>query len=505
MKTWNLNRFGITWGLAWIAVASLPRCPSTSFAFDDKPQSKPAAQSADDQAKPSGAVDLAGYWNGKLAIGAIELRITLKVEKDGDGKFKATLDSVDQNAKDLPVDSISVEGETVRFDGKLLMMSFEGKLDAEGKKIDGKFTQGGQSFTLVLERSEKPLTLNRPQEPKAPFPYRVEEVSYDSHQAEVHLAGTLTLPEGTGKFPAVVLVSGSGPQDRDESLLGHKPFLVLADYLTRRGIAVLRVDDRGVGASKGDFATATSLDFVEDVLGSVDFLKGRPEIDPAKIGLVGHSEGGLIAPIVASRTTDVAFIVLLAGPGVTGEQILYRQGADIARAAGAGPAEIEANRSVQEKFFAVLRETPDLKEAEKRLREIMDEVVAKLGEGEREQARTAAEGQMSAILSPWMRFFLTHDPVGPLLKVKCPVLAVNGAKDLQVAPDVNLPVIEKALKEAGNTDVTIRELPGLNHLLQTCETGGVSEYGEIEETMSPLALETVGDWLVAHAGVSKDK
>src|SRR5712691_5734789 len=239
--------------------------------------------------------------------------------------------------------------------GPRLSGAYEGQLAAGGAQIAGEWKQNGASLPLTLTRAGKLPVLRRPQEPKKPYPYREEEVAYDNKQGHSHLVGTLTLPRSGGPFPAALLITGSGQQDRDEALMGHRPFLVLADYLTRRGIAVLRVDDRGVGGSTGEVARATTEDFAGDVLAGVAYLKTRKEIDPKRIGLIGHSEGGVIAPLCAARSRDVAFMVMLAGTGLPGEEILYRQGELILKAMGASPAVVTQQRMAQERLFAVLK------------------------------------------------------------------------------------------------------------------------------------------------------
>ena len=442
--------------------------------------------------------NLEGIWEGALDVGAMKLRLALKVTKAADGALAAKLDSLDQGAKDLPVDVISLNDGAVHFEMKRLMAVFDGTLNKEGSEIAGQFKQARASHPLSLKRVAKPTTLNRPQEPKPPYPYDEEEVSYENKRDGVRLAGTLTLPRGKASFPAVILITGSGPQNRNEELLGHKPFLVLADYLTRQGIAVLRVDDRGVGGSTGSIPNSTSENFAADVLAGIEFLKGRKGINQKQIGLIGHSEGGLIAPMVAAQSNDVAFIVLLAGPGLPGEEILYLQGAAILKASGASAEVLARQRASQEMIFAIVKQEKDNAVAEKKVREGFDKQMAGLSEAEKAQANQTPDAQITAVLSPWFRYFLTYDPRPTLAKVKCPVLALNGVNDLQVPVAENLREIEAALKAAGNKDVTIVRLPKLNHLFQTSETGSPSEYGKIEETFAPVALKTVGDWILKH-------
>jgi hypothetical protein len=334
--------------------------------------------------------------------------------------------------------------------------------------------------------------IRRPQTPKPPYPYKVEEVSFASKAEGVTMGGTLTFPEGAGPHPAVILISGSGAQDRDETIFSHKPFLVLADHLTRRGIAVLRYDDRGVGKSTGSREEATSVDFSEDAEGGLDFLMKRKEIDAKRIGFIGHSEGGIIAPMIAVRRPETAFIVLMAGTAVDGEQILYEQGQAVLKANGAGAEAIAAQRSIQEKMFAIVRAERDPEEAAVKLREVLG-------------GSPAAEQSIKSVTSMWFRYFLTYNPQPVLERVKCPVLALNGSLDSQVVATQNLPAIEAALKKGGNEDFEAVLLPGLNHLMQTAKTGGVPEYTQIEETIAPAALDKMATWIRQRAGLEAKK
>ena len=277
--------------------------------------------------------------------------------------------------------------------------------------------------------------------------------------------------------------------------MGHRPFLVLADHLTRHGVAVLRLDDRGVGESTGSFATATSVDFADDVLSVVEYLDQRSDVGP--IGLIGHSEGGLVAPMVANRSSDVRFVVLMAGPGLTGEEILYRQSDLIIKANGGTDEAAATNRAVQATMFAAVKEEHDPALLRTRFREALEPALA----GVPQEAREAqVQAQLAQVNSPWFRYFLTYDPVPALRVLDQPVLAINGEKDTQVPPKENLEAIRLALTEGGNDDVEIVELAGLNHLFQTAETGSPSEYATIEETMSPRALQTMTDWILARFG-----
>jgi pimeloyl-ACP methyl ester carboxylesterase len=447
--------------------------------------------------------DFTGIWAGKIPTGAFSLRIDFKLTKTPDGGYKATLDSIDQGAKDIPVPGVTVKGDTIHIDMSNIRATYDGTLSTDGKTITGTFVQGA-NMDVVLTKMDAAPVLKRPQEPQRPYPYDEEEVKVTNTVQGDVLAGTLTKPRTDGPFPAALLITGSGPQNRDEELLGHKPFLILSDYLTRRGIAVLRLDDRGVAKSTGRFNAATTADFATDIEAGVAFLKSRSDIDHSHIGLIGHSEGGIIAPLVASRNKDVAFIVLMAGTGVPGDQVLELQSAVIERAMGAPEARIADSSQGLKSVCHVLRTVSDKKEQDRQILQAIRAALKRTPASEIKKAgglEKATNLQFASIGSVWMRYFLLYDPAVALRKVHCPVLAINGSKDMQVIPSQNLPAITAALMEAHNPDVTVRELPGLNHLFQTAGTGAPSEYSNIEETIAPIALQTMGDWIVAHVGL----
>lgn len=451
------------------------------------------------QQQDTSEISIEGIWQGKLKIPGIELTIVFKISENPDGTLTATMDSPDQGATGIPVEEVIFKDNTLRLEVKSAGGVFEGKISEDFLVIEGEWKQSGQTLPLTVKRVDKAVEILRPQVPKKPYPYIEEELVYENKEAEITLAGTLTLPSSDTPSPVVLLISGSGPQDRNETLYNHRPFLVLADYLTRQGIAVLRVDDRGVGKSTGDFSQATSVDFASDVLAGIEYLKTRKEINPEQIGLIGHSEGGIIAPMVAVKSPDVAFIVLMAGTGLTGEEILYLQGALISRAMGVSEEDITKNRQFNERIFSVLKEEDDSKNAEEKLRQMFMEDWEKMSDEKKEQIgdpEVFLEAQLQGLLSPWLKFFLTYDPKPTLTKVKCPVLAINGEKDLQVPSKENLSAIEEALIAGGNKNFIIKELPGLNHLFQTAQTGLPAEYVKIEETISLVALKIVGDWIL---------
>lgn len=438
--------------------------------------------------KPAEPSDIAGSWLGTLDVGALKLRLVFKVVSTPDG-LTATMQSPDQSPAWIPVTSATRTGSSLTLAVKPLAAVFEGKIAADLRSIDGIFTQGGVPLPLVLKRvnDESAVERHRPQNPVKPYPYREEDVTYANNAAGNTLAATLTVPSGKGPFPAVLLIAGSGPHDRDESLMGHKPFLVLADYLTRKGIVVLRADKRGVGKSTGDYATATTNDFASDAEAGVAYLKTRSEVDPRRIGLIGHSEGGIVAPMVAARNHDVDFIVMMAGSGVPGDQIIVEQGRLIEEASGVSKDKADQDAARQQELFALVEREEDEATLQKELREQL---------AARGVPESKIDAQIKVVASPWMRSFLSYDPATALRKLTCPVLAINGSKDLQVPPAQNLPAIRKALQDSGNKHFEIDELPGLNHLFQTAKTGLPSEYGEIEETISPVALEKIASWIL---------
>jgi hypothetical protein len=363
--------------------------------------------------------------------------------------------------------------------------------------ITGTWMQSGMSLPLALKRTMKRPTAARPQTPGHPYPYQAEDVSYESLASGVRLAGTLTIPPGNGPFSAIILISGSGAQDRDETIFGHKPFLVLADDLTRRGFAVLRVDDRGVGGSTGSTMESTTEDLVQDVLAGVRYLKGRAEINAARIGLVGHSEGGLIAPLAAARSKEISFIGLLAAPGLPGDQILLRQTHDVLRSTGASDTDIERARATNARIYEMMKNEKDSTMLAQKVRAILTESGAGEsvdGQEKEPGSRAAIDGQIAMLTSPWFRFFVGYDPRPALRSVTCPVLVLHGEKDIQVAAAENQKEILKALREGGNSRVRATILPGLNHLFQSAQTGSIGEYGTIEETFAPAALEAIGSW-----------
>lgn len=439
-------------------------------------------------------------WQGQLKVLFQKLDVQFRELDSGEAFF----DSITQKVGGFVANKKQVDNE-ITFDVPAVRGKFVGLLSEDGNTLEGKWRQGLVAVELVLKKGDvdavapppEKQPLARPQTPKAPFPYQATDVTFESAEADIELAGTLTVPDGPGPFPAVVLVSGSGPQDRDETLLEHKPFWVIADHFARNGIAALRFDDRGVGQSKGSFQTSTSKDFASDAQGAVSFLRQHAKIDDRSIGICGHSEGGIVGPMVAANDPQVAFLILMAGTGVDGEQILISQAKAILEVSGLQPEQLDRQSKIQQTFLKLAMTEPELSS-----NEFVDQALEALqpllteGEIERDAGRAMAQAAAAQLLNPWYRYFIKYDPSESLRQLSCPVLALNGERDLQVLPKLNLPAIQAALDSAPTTDFQTIELPELNHLFQHCETGLISEYAEIEETFSREVLELMTEWIL---------
>jgi pimeloyl-ACP methyl ester carboxylesterase len=445
--------------------------------------------------KPSEAIfPVEGIWQSALEAHGMRLRFQLHVSHDTEGELVAALDSLDQSVNGLPAVRVSLKGDnTFHFEIPSVAGIFEGSFNPAKNTIIGNWSQTGAEQQMEFKRSDQPPELRRPQTPLKPYPYREEEVTFSNTPASVTLAGTLTLPKGTGPFPAVILIAGSGPHDRDESIANHKPFLLLADYLTRKGIAVLRYDKRGIGKSTGAADSATTLDLASDTQAAVAYLKSRKDIDAAKIGLIGHSEGAMIAPYLATHSHEIAWLVLLAPPATRGEDTLLNQSELIGRVGGLSEPQLVSSLTFD-------REAYDLVRKEKEPAAMEDKLKALVKETGLDAATPPAvlETQLRMLTSPWFRFFLDYDPLPTLQALKTPTLALYGEKDLQVPPKANLPLIKKAFADSANTDAAASTLPDLNHLFQHAYSGSPAEYPAIEETFSPAALQLISDWILHH-------
>lgn len=420
-----------------------------------------------------------GYWKGKIDLGMQKLEMAFDISSTENG-YSATLDVPAQGAHNMPVDETVFRDNRLQLTMTAMGASYSGELKED--IIEGDFSQRGMTFPLSLERGEKETQQARPQDPQPPFDYRIEEVRFTNAKEGNTLTGTLTIPEGDGSFPAMVLVSGSGQQNRDEELMNHRPFWVIADYLTRNGIAVLRYDDRGVGGSEGEVLNATSMDFSYDAEAAFDYLRSRKEVNAAQIGILGHSEGGIINFMVSARRPEVAFLVSLAGSAVDGIQLLKAQQAAILRASGMTEEAIQFSSNANAQMFDIIAASSDRIEADSLLRQLVK------GWGYSEELTEQTVGELA---SPWMYYFLKYDPTEAIVKTNCPALLLNGSKDLQVVASQNLPAYEKIISEYGKANMTLHEMPDLNHLFQHCETGSPNEYFTIDETISPEVLEMI--------------
>ena len=448
-----------------------------------------------------GQVSFEGIWQGKVNVG-MDLRVVFIIRQDDNQKFTATMDLPDQGLNGIISTDVIVNNDSLVINIKEFQGSYSGKLINQNT-IDGNWKQG-ITTVLQLNKVEKVHLIHKPQTPLPPFSYKSEDVVYNNHNGSINYGATLTMPFGEGPFPAVVLITGSGQQNRDQEISGHKPFAVIADYLTKNGFAVLRVDDRGVGQTSGNVTSSTTLNFVDDVNTGLDYLISRKEIERKRLGLIGHSEGGMIAPILAARRKDISAIVLLAAPGKITTEILIEQNEAIYRSNGL-PAEFVRSymdlyssimrimKNIQDKAIAKTKVTAEVDSWLKRTPSNF--VVATTGIINDNKKALFIEALVESFGSAWMHYFLNYDPKKVLEKQTCNVFAINGSKDIQIFSKSNLAGIEAALKKSKSKSFQIREYPGLNHLFQNCDACGVREYGTLQETISIEVLKDISAWL----------
>lgn len=436
---------------------------------------------------------LEGSWLGKLSVQSFELRIVFRFTKDSTGVIQTYLDSPDQGAKDIPASISKISGDSLYIQVKSIMATYETRL-MNDSILQGTFKQAGMKFPLELTKQKVSFKLNRPQEPRPPFPYEIKEVEFSNPLNGNVISGTLTYPNDKTGIPGVILISGSGPQNRDEEILGHKPFLVIADFLSRNGIAVLRYDDRGTGKSTGSFADANSFDFADDAKAAFHFFKKQLMIDSTKIGLMGHSEGGMIAQIIAAGNPEIDFLVFLAAPGQKGDELLLLQSELINRASGQSEKEIRQATKTNQKIYSIVQKEKDPELAKTKIYKELIRFQSGFSKDEIEKSGFTEEyiqASINQITSNWFATFLNYDPVIYLKEIKCPVLALNGSLDLQVDANENLRIIEQTLLLSGNPDVEVKEIDGLNHLFQPAKTGLPGEYNQIEITFDQSTLDMI--------------
>ena len=457
-------------------------------------------------AKPQ---SVSGNWEGTLNIQGTELPIVFHIKKDSSNKLTATFDSPKQNAYNLPCSDVIAKDDSLILMMKMLNGRYEGLLSTDKKTATGKWFQGANNLPLDLKKTSDVVTtkeFKRPQTPKPPFSYASEDVSYFNADKSIQFGATFTYPSKTTgkKYPTVILLTGSGQQDRDETIFEHKSFAVIADYLTRQGIAVLRVDDRGKGKTTGDFSTSTSADFALDAAAGINYLKSRRETDTLNLGIIGHSEGGMIAPIVAAKRKDIKFIVLLAGPAIPIINLMEQQSVDVAASTGVNATDLELYRPLYKNMVMSIIKEKDTAIAKKNATYVFNywqnkttPAVIKNTTGVMDEKSKAAfiAVFVKQLQQPWFKYFMQFNPEDYLSEVHCAVLALNGEKDIQVAAKANLAAIKKAIPTA-----SIKSMPGLNHLFQHCVKCSVDEYAELEETFSPEVLQIITEWIKETTG-----
>ncbi len=459
------------------------------------------------------AQPITGNWEGALDANGTELTVVFHIAKDSTGKLIGSFDSPRQMAYGLKCSSISLAGDSVFIEMKAFGAKYSGLLGTDKKTMTGNWWQGGMTLPLELVKSGDVAIvqeMKRPQTPKPPFTYHTEEVSYNNADNSVQFGGTFTRPSMWAdkvkdmKYPVAILITGSGQQDRDETLFEHKPFAVIADHLAKQGIATLRVDDREKGKTTGRFMISTTLDFAKDVEAGIEYIKTRKDVDLKNIGLIGHSEGGMIAPMVASKRKEVKFIVLLAGPGVPIVELMEQQTTDVAISAGMAKDEMEKFRQVYKPIMLTAFNETDTTIAAKKIIALFttwqnntDSVTVKntTGVTDQESLTAFARGVVKQVKQPWFKYFLQFKPADYLSNVRCAVLALNGEKDLQVAAAPNLEAIRAIMAEKMVRTFKVQQLPGLNHLFQRCKTCTMEEYAQLEETFAPEALNIISSWI----------
>lgn len=438
---------------------------------------------------PTIAQSFKGSWIGTLDIQGTKLNIVFHF-KQNDNIWSGTIDSPDQGAYGLKIDEVVVDGQKISTQSHQIQMTFSGELQQD--TIKGTFKQGPLSLPLVLTPQIKELTKEKPQTPKEPYPYNVREMTVSSQGDSVVLSGTLTIPSIDKKHPAIILIAGSGPMNRDEEIFGHKPFAVLADYFTRQDFAVFRYDKRGIGKSTGNYKIATTCDFAEDVKSIVATLSELPNIDDKNIGLIGHSEGGIIAPMVANEMEAVKYIVLLAAPGLQGKVIVKKQNEELIQNTPIANNIKTKYLNVAYQFIDYLTNDNEPKDSKENIIAGLNSII-KQNQADELFPEDQRESLVGTMTTKWYMQFLKLNPATYLTNIKCPTLALNGDIDKQVDADTNLKAIERAM--SGNQLLTVKKYPQLNHLFQHAEKGTIDEYAKIKETFSEEVIKDILTWI----------
>ena len=442
-----------------------------------------------------------GIWEGALLVADNKVRLVFYITETN-GKLSCKMDSPDQGQTSIPCTKIDYKGDSIWFEIGSAGISYNGKLTSY-QLIDGQFAQSVYTIALPLEKTNTPTQLLRPQTPKPPFSYKIEDVTYYNADKTIKFGGTITIPSGTGSFPAILLISGSGQQNRDEEIYGHKPFAVMADYLTKQGYVVLRVDDRGVGSTTGDVQNATTADFVKDASASLNYLATRKEANKNKLGIIGHSEGGQIATMLAAERKDINFIVSLAGPGVPIVELMEEQSVAVFQSNGADSAFVSHYRTLYRGIIASINAAKDSNDAAIRIQEsinqwkkgVSPQTVMDMGLVSPKSESEYIQAYVNIYNNKWYNYFLHSNPQPYIEKLSCKVLVLNGEKDIQVLPATNLEGFRKSLKKSSSKKYDVKELKGLNHLFQTCNECHTGEYSTLDETLSPSLLTELSTWL----------
>jgi uncharacterized protein len=434
-----------------------------------------------------------GTWQGAIEVTNMRMRLQMHVSHDDKGKLLASVDSLDQGIQGIPASKVTEANGRLSFEIPTFQAEYHGTLNDSRNEISGEWTQNDSAEKLDFRRSDQPLEVRRPQNPSKPYPYSVAEISFSSGDSKTSLAATLTIPPGTGPFPAALFIGGSGPTDRDETVAGHKPFLVLADLLTKKGLAVLRYDKRGTGQSTGNYDQASMSDFGGDAQAALNYLKSRKEVDPKRVGILAHSEGGILASQIAAKAGELDWLVLLATPATTGERTLLRQSELVARTGGLPEQQIARSQQFDRMAYAAVRETKSATALEAKLNDLIEKSGLSAS-----MPAAALQAQIRLMTTPWFRQYLDFDPAPIMEQIKCPVLALNGDRDLQVDANDTVPLLRQAYENSGNKDFTVMEIAGVNHLFQKAQSGSPALYGAIEETIAPEVLNAVGSWLAKH-------